>query len=58
MGKTYGTSGDEEHPEQSRIKKGDRGVGLGTAVLNGAMGEYLSDRTKVEQRPKGLRRKR
>lgn len=33
MGKTYRTLGDEEHPVKSRIKEGDRGVGLGTAIL-------------------------
>lgn len=39
-----------------RTKKGSWGVGLRAAIFNGAMRKYLTDKIKVEQGPKGLRR--
>lgn len=39
-----------------RTKKGPQGVGLRAAIFNGVMRENLTDKIKVEQGPKGLRR--
>lgn len=37
---------------EERTKKGDGGAGLGTALANGLMREYLTVKKKAEQRPK------
>lgn len=38
---------------EERARKADGGAGLGAAILNGTMKEYLTDKIEVGQRPKG-----